>query len=481
MTNFSLEMVPLIPEVMLAFIAMALLLWGAFSKATHGAHFAFAVVGLFGVMLAVVGQGAAFDGDIVAGYKMLVSDDFAAVMKALCLIAAMLALLLARGYLISEGLYKFEYPVLVCLATLGMMIMISANNMLTLYLGLELQSLALYVLAAFHRDSVRSSEAGLKYFVLGALASGVLLYGISLLYGFAGSLDFVAIGSVLSGDAPTGAVVAAGLVLLAMAFKLSAAPFHMWTPDVYEGAPTPVTAFFAMAPKVAAVALFIRLLYEPFVGLGATWQPALIALSFLSMFVGAFGALRQTNLKRILAYSSIGHVGFLLMGMATLSGEGLAATVAYLFFYVLMSAVAFAVLLMMRVDGRAVEHMADIAGLSRTQPAAALALAVTMFSMVGIPPLVGFFTKLYVLQAAINAGLLWLAIFGVLLSVVSAFYYIRVVRVMYFDEPAPAFDRPIGRTVALVSNVGGLLVVLGFLMVSQVITLSTFASKALVP
>ena len=480
MTGFLVEVAPLLPELMLAIISLVLLLWGAFSKTTHRGHFVFSLFAFLAVLGVISWQLAGFDGHTLAGYQMLVSDQFSLTMKSFCIIAAMLGLLLARNYLVSEGLYKFEYPVLICLATLGMMIMISANNMLTLYLGLELQSLALYVLAAFHRDSVRSSEAGLKYFVLGALSSGVLLYGISLLYGFAGSLDFVALNNVLAADVPVGAVVGAGLVLLAIAFKLSAAPFHMWTPDVYEGAPTPVTAFFAMAPKVAAVALLIRLFYQPFAGLAATWQPVLITLSFLSMFVGAFGALRQTNMKRLMAYSSIGHVGFLLMGIAALNAEGISATVTYLFFYVLMSAVAFAIVLMMRVDGRAVERIADLSGLSRTQPAAALALAVTMFSMVGIPPMVGFFTKLYILQAAVDAGLLWLAIFGVVLSVVSAFYYIRLVRVMYFDEAAPAFDRP-GAALNLISGAGGVLVVLGFLLVPQVITLATFASKALVP
>ena len=341
---------------------------------------------------------------------------------------------------------------LVLFATLGMMVMISANDLMSLYLGLELLSLPLYVLASFDRDNPRSAEAGLKYFVLGALASGLLLYGASLVYGFAGTTNFDRLADALSSpqDVSTGVVVGIIFIIAAMAFKIAAVPFHMWTPDVYEGAPTSVTAFFAAAPKVAAVALLVRLLAGPFSDVVVQWQQVIILASLGSMILGAFAAIGQSNIKRLMAYSSIGHIGFTLMGLAVGGESGLRGVLVYMAIYIAMNIGAFAVLIAMRRDGRAVEGVDDLAGLGRNDPGMALAMAIFMFSMAGIPPMAGFFAKLYVLLPAIEQGFWLLAVVAVLSSVVSAYYYLRIVKVMYFDAAKPAFDtRSAGVSVVL--------------------------------
>jgi NADH-quinone oxidoreductase subunit N len=351
--------------------------------------------------------------------------------------------------------------VLVLFATLGMLLMISANDMLALYLGLELQSLSLYVVAAFRRDHLRSSEAGLKYFVLGALSSGMLLYGISLIYGFAGTTSFPALAAEFSGgdDVPIGLIV--GIVFLAagLAFKISAVPFHMWTPDVYEGAPTPVTAFFATAPKVAAVALIVRVMMGPFGDLVDQWQQIIWFISVASMILGALAAISQTNIKRLMAYSSIGHIGYALIGLAAGTQDGVNGILLYITIYVVMNLGTFACILCMRQKDVMVERIEDLKGLSKTNPAMAMALAIFMFSMAGIPPLVGFFGKFYVFLAAIEAGLYVLAVVGVLSSVVGAYYYLRIVKLMYFDDPIEAFDRPIGREMGVILAGTSLLIV----------------------
>jgi NADH-quinone oxidoreductase subunit N len=395
---------------------------------------------------------------------LFVRDSFADFMKILVLIGAGLTTLMALRYIEHEKMNRFEFPVLMLFATLGMMMMISANNLMSLYLGLELQSLSLYVLAAFRRDDLRSSEAGLKYFVLGALSSGMLLYGCSLIYGFAGTTSFGALAGLFAdaaggGEAvPTGVVV--GLVFLSagLAFKVSAVPFHMWTPDVYEGAPTAVTAFFATAPKVAAMALFVRVLMGPFGGLVEQWQQIVIFISLASMILGALAAISQTNIKRLMAYSSIGHVGYALVGLAAGTEEGVRGVAVYLAIYIFMNVGTFACILCMRQKDRMVEGIEDLKGLSKTDPIMALALAVFMFSMAGIPPLAGFFGKLFVFSAAIDAGLYGLAIIGILTSVVGAFYYLRIVKFMYFDDAEEAFDRPIGREMSLILLGTGLVI-----------------------
>jgi NADH-quinone oxidoreductase subunit N len=357
-----------------------------------------------------------------------------------------------------------------------MLMMISANDMISLYLGLELQSLALYVVAAIHRDSARSTEAGLKYFVLGALASGILLYGISLVYGFTGQTGFEAIVTALAEGRSTGLVIGLVFVLAGLAFKISAVPFHMWTPDVYEGAPTPVTAFFAAAPKLAAMALIIRVVIGAFEPVTADWQQVIAFVAIASMLLGAFAAIGQTNIKRLMAYSSIGHMGFALVGLAAGSEAGVQGVMVYLVIYLAMTLGAFACILAMRRHDQMVEDIDALAGLSRTQPLVAFCLAAILFSLAGIPPLAGFFAKYYVFLAAIEKGLYVLAVIGVIASVVGAFYYLRIVKIMYFDEPDSEFD-PMPIELRAVLGVSGVFVI-GFLVFAAPIIAAAGAAAA---
>lgn len=432
---------PAAPELFMAVAGMVLLMVGVFQKgdATKMVGWlAVAVMAVAGalVLMAEPETVAIFNGQFI-------SDRFGLFAKVMILGASALTLVLAMVWLVQEEMKRYEFSILVIFATLGMMMMVSANNLMSLYLGLELQSLALYVLAAFKRDSARSTEAGLKYVILGSVASGLLLYGMSLIYGFAGTTAFPVLAEVLSGGhAPTGVIVGLVFVMAGLAFKVSAVPFHMWTPDVYEGAPTPVTAFFAVAPKIAALALFVRVMMGPFAELVDQWQQVVVVIAVLSMVVGSFGAILQSNIKRLMAYSSIGHMGFALMGLASASPNGVRGLLIYMAIYIFMNVGTFAIILSMRQKGRAVEGVADLAGLSRTAPGMATALTIFMFSMAGIPPLAGFFAKFYVFMAAIDAGLYIAAVIGVLSSAVGAYYYLRIVKVMWFDEPVEAFDRP---------------------------------------
>ncbi len=479
MTELPL-MLPALPEMVLAVAAMGLLMFGvfargnAFTACTWGASYALVIAGL----LLTAGLGTRVE----AFYGQFVVDDFTRYAKLLILVAAGSSLLMARRWMIAEDIQRFEFPVLMLLATVGMMLMVSANDLIALYMGLELQSLALYVMATLHRDNARATEAGLKYFVLGAVASGVMLYGASLVYGFAGTTGFAGIHAAISGDAaaPVGVVVGLVFVVCGLAFKISAAPFHMWTPDVYEGAPTPITALFAIAPKVAALALFLRVLMEPFQSLQTDWQQVLIVLSVLSMVVGAFAAIAQENIKRLMAYSSIGHMGYALVGMASGTSEGVRGVLVYLTIYLFMNAGTFAVILAMRQQDRPVEAIKDLAGLGRTQPLMALAMAIFMFSMAGIPPLAGFFAKFYVFMAAVDAGLILLAIIGVLTSVVSAFYYLRIVKVMYFDEPLEGLDPIRCNALRVIMGVSAVVVVFFFLSPALVVDSADVAAASLV-
>lgn len=477
MDFFSL--VPLLPELTLAFMTLSLLLIGVFkgdesTESVSGllaVSFLTVIVMLVGSMWTAGMTMPAFDGAFV-------SSAFTTFIKVIVLAAALISLVLSTHYLQTEKMSRIEFPILIALATLGMMLMVSAGNLLMLYVGLELQSLALYVLAAFRRDSARSSEAGLKYFVLGSLASGLLLYGTSLLYGYAGTIDFAKLAELLSGTNATEPVVLVAFIFIlsAIAFKVSAAPFHMWTPDVYEGAPTPVTAFFSAAPKVAAIGLMLSLLYGPFSGMIGQWKPVLSSLALASILVGSFGAIGQNNIKRLLAYSSIGHVGFVLLGIASGSSSGAEAALSYLAFYVIMSLATFALVLLMRRGGRMVEGISDLAGVSQTHPGFALALAILMFSMAGIPPMVGFFTKFMVLMAAVNAGQIALATIAGLASVIGAYYYIRIVKVMYFDEPAAAFEGPFQSSLSIIVVTGSMLTLAGLSMMYPV---AVFAQSAI--
>ncbi len=430
------------PEIGLALGAMALLMLGVFRPETDNnaetiGWLAVAVLGVAAWL--VVDQPPArsqlFDGGFVV-------DGFARFMKVLTLAASAGALILSFDYLREVRTLKFEYPVLVLLATAGMMMMISANDLIALYLGLELQSLALYVLAAIRRDDLRSSEAGLKYFVLGALSSGMLLYGASLIYGFTGTTSFAGIAAAskaIGAGHDIGLVIGLVFLLVGIAFKISAVPFHMWTPDVYEGAPTPVTAFFAAAPKAAAVALLMRVTLGAFPGVGPQWQQVVSALAIASMGLGAFAAIGQTNIKRLLAYSAIGNIGFMLIGLAAGTPEGALGMIFYLVIYVAMTLGAFACVLAMRRQTGMVEEIDELAGLAQTNLGFATVLAILMFSLAGIPPLAGFFAKFYVFVAAVKEGLWPLAIFGVLASVVGAYYYVRIVKIVFFDAPRGPF------------------------------------------
>jgi len=437
------DLSPALPEMVLAVAAMALLVLGVWRGEGSTRLVSWLAIGVLILVFVIAALGGG--GRRVGFYGMFVTDAFALFMKTLVLIGSAVTILISMRYDEEQGIARFEFPVILLLATTGMMVMISANDLITLYVGLELQNLALYVVAAFNRDSVRSSEAGLKYFVLGALSSGMLLYGASLIYGFAGTTAFDDLARLLTGGAPIEAGILIGLVfvVVGLAFKVSAVPFHMWTPDVYEGAPTPVSAFFAVAPKLAALALFIRFMIAPFGPLIDEWRQVIIFLSIASMVLGAVAAIAQDNIKRLMAYSSISHVGYLLIGLAAGTSEGIRGVLVYATIYLFMTLGTWAVILCMRRRGRMLEGISDLAGLSQSQPGLALALAIFMFALSGVPPTAGFFAKLYVFLAAINAQLAWLAVIGVVTSVVSAFYYLRVVKVMYFDEPAAAFDRPI--------------------------------------
>jgi NADH-quinone oxidoreductase subunit N len=388
--------------------------------------------------------------------SLFIVDRLTATMKALVLIGAAITVLMSRAYFERAKAWRFEYPLLVALATLGMMLMISANDLMSLYVGLELQSLALYVVAAFQRDSIRSTEAGVKYFVLGSVASGMLLFGSSLIYGFCGGTAFVQISrALLDGrGGEIGTIIGLVFVVAGLAFKVSAVPFHMWTPDVYEGAPTPVTALFAVAPKIAAMSLLVSVLMGPFKPLFVQWQQIIIVAAVLSMALGAFAALRQQNIKRLMAYSSIGNVGYILLGVASGSEKGIEAVVFFLAIYLVMTLGVFATILMMKRRDIMLEDISDLAGLARNQPLMAFALLIFMFSLAGIPPMAGFWGKLYIFIAAVEAKLFIPAVLGVLASVVASYYYLRIVKVMYFDEPAEAIDRPafgVNRAVALVA------------------------------
>jgi NADH-quinone oxidoreductase subunit N len=434
----TLDLMPVLPEIVLAIGALALLMFGVFAGEKASGAIGWGAVLLLLVTLLFVAAGP----KATAGFGgSLVIDPFATFMKVLALIGSLVAVVLSAGPAKVDGWGRFEYPVLVVLATVGMMLMISANDLISLYLGLELQSLALYVVAAMDRDNVRSTEAGLKYFVLGALSSGMLLYGASLTYGFTGHTGFAEIAATLKHGHPSlGVVFGLVFILAGLAFKISAVPFHMWTPDVYEGSPTPVTAFFAAAPKIAAFALVIRVCTEAFGTVGPSWQQIIAFIAIASMALGAFAGIGQRNIKRLMAYSSIGHMGYALVGLAAGTPEGVTGVVIYLAIYLVTTLGAFAMIIAMRRDGKPVEEITDLAGLSRKSPLAAFGLAMLMFSLAGIPPLAGFFGKLYVFQAAVAAHLYWLAVLGVVASVVGAFYYIRIVKVLYFDEPAADLD-----------------------------------------
>jgi NADH-quinone oxidoreductase subunit N len=467
---------PLLPELTLACGAMLMLMFGAFIGERSAAMvngWCVVVLVLAGVALVWLPPGP----HVMFGGSFLV-DDYARFLKVLTLVGSGGALLLSLDYLTIEKQQKFEYGALFLLATLGMLMLISASDLIALYLGLELMSLPLYVIAASNRENLRSTEAGLKYFVLGALSSGMLLYGASLIYGFTGTVNFAGIAKATQNGAGLGLIFGLVFLFVGFCFKISAVPFHMWTPDVYEGSPTPVTAFFAAAPKVAGIAIFARVTVVAFPGITHEWQQIVVFVSIASMALGSFAAIGQRNIKRLMAYSSIGHMGYALVGLAAGTAEGVQGVLIYMSIYVAMTLGTFAVILSMRRDGRLVETISDLAGLSRTHPTMAFFLAVLLFSLAGIPPLAGFFAKFYVFLAAIKAGLFTLAVIGVLTSVVGAYYYLAIVKIMYFDEPVRSFER-MPMLLRLVLGVSGLANILFFAYPAPLLGAATVAAKSL--
>ena len=424
----------ILPEIILSVFAMLSLLIGVYGgQDKRTANITFVTAGL----MVITGIWMLFDGSPseTAFNKMFIDDAFSRFAKALVLLSSAAVLVMSLGYMLRHNLGRFEYPILIIFSVVGMMFMVSANDLMILYLGLELQSLALYVVASMRRESLKSTEAGMKYFVLGALSSGLLLYGASLVYGYSGSTNFQSIVTSLdSSSRSLGFMFGMILVVAGLAFKISAVPFHMWTPDVYEGAPTPITAFLSTAPKIAAMALFARVVHDAFFVMIAEWQQIVALMSVLSMFVGAIAAIGQTNIKRLMAYSSIAHMGYALIGLASGTVFGLQAMLVYMAIYVTMNVGTFAFILSMEKDGQPVTDIYSLNQLGVKQPGRALAMLVLLFSLAGVPPLVGFFGKLYVLRAAYDAGLIWLAVLGVLASVIGAYYYLRLIYLMYFGD-----------------------------------------------
>ncbi len=452
----------ILPEILLSLYAMFALLGGVYGgKDRLSVPLIFATAGVF-VILAFIVFGSS-NGTQTAFGGMFINDGFARFSKVLILVSAAVVLIISPDYLRSRKLLHFEYPILIALSVVGMMMMVSSGDLMSLYMGLELQSLCLYVVASMRRDSLKSTEAGLKYFVLGALSSGLLLYGASLCYGYAGTTSFEGIIAAAGDDhADVGLLIGLVMILSGLAFKVSAVPFHMWTPDVYEGAPTPVTAFFATAPKVAAMALFARVMHDAFGGIVGDWQQVVALISVLSMYLGAIAAIGQSNIKPHMAYSSIAHMGYALMGLASGTAYGVEAMLTYMTIYVTMNIGTFAFILMMERDGQPVTDIASLSMLSRAAPGKALAMLVLLFSLAGVPPSLGFFAKWGVWNAALDAGLIWLVVASAVASAIGAYYYLRIVYLMYFgQEPQDALDRRWAPILGTVMSVSALVMVVG--------------------
>jgi NADH-quinone oxidoreductase subunit N len=460
----SADFQTLLPEILLAGYAMLALMVAVYtSRDRLAATLVWATAGLFVALALYIGAGGA--GERLVFNGLFIDDPFARFAKVTILLSAAAVLVMSQDYMTRRELLRFEYPILITLAVIGMMVMVSAADLITLYMGLELQSLSLYVVASMRRDSARSSEAGLKYFVLGSLSSGLLLYGASLVYGYAGTTQFAGILSTVQEGVPLGLLFGLVFMLAGLAFKVSAAPFHMWTPDVYEGSPTPVTAFFATAPKVAAMALIARLVQDAFGGIPGQWGQVLAALAVASMFLGAVAAIGQRDIKRLMAYSSIAHMGYALIGLCVGTAYGVQATLIYMAIYVTMNVGTFAFILSMERDGRPVSDIAGLNQFAKKEPLKALAMLILLFSLAGVPPMVGFFGKFYVLKAAVDAGWVWLAVAGAVASVIGAFYYLRIVYFMYFG----AEQEPVDSRMAPVQ--WGMLVAVAAIMVVGVVNL----------
>jgi NADH-quinone oxidoreductase subunit N len=467
---------PALPEIILTVGALVLVLVGAIQGERSTRLVNLLALGL--LILALIAVLMLPSGRVTTFSDSFVVDGFAKFMKVLALLGSGAAIVMSTEFLRREGIDRFEFGILIVLSTVGMMVMISANDLIALYLGLELQSLAAYVIASFHRDNLRSTEAGLKYFVLGALSSGMLLYGASLVYGFTGTVSFPGIAAALTGAPGIGVILGIVFVAAGLAFKVSAAPFHMWTPDVYEGAPTPVTAFFASAPKMAAMALFVRVFVGAFPGILAQWQQIVVFIAIVSMTLGSFAAIGQRNIKRLMAYSSIGNVGYALIGLATGTAAGVQGVIVYMAIYLAMTLGAFACILAMRRGEAMFEEIDDLSGAARTHPVMAFCFSMMMFSLAGIPPLAGFFAKFYVFAAAIEARLVTLAVIGVVTSVIGSSYYLRIVKVMYFDEPRGAFE-PMEPSLKAVLGLASAVILLFWLVPAPLVGAAAAAARSL--
>ncbi len=457
----------ILPEIFIAFSIMFLLVLGVFKK--ESSKIVFNISQLILLITAVITINETFSIDRVTLFKdSVVIDHMSSLMKIITLLGAFLVLTISINYLKTFKLFKIEYPVLILSSVLGMMVMISSNDLIVFYMGLELQSLALYVLATFNRDQLQSSEAGLKYFVLSALSSGLLLYGCSLIYGFSGSTNFDIISSQLNSNEY---VLTFGIVfiLVGLAFKISAVPFHMWAPDVYQGSPTSVTLFFTMVPKIAALTVFIRFLYVPFLNLIDQWQMIIVFLSIASMLFGAIAAIGQTNIKRLIAYSSISHIGYTLAGLAAGTNNGIQSSIVYISIYIIMNLALFSCLLMLKRNNKYYEDIKDLSGLSKNHPLLSLSLLVILFSLAGIPPLAGFFAKFYIFKAVIEQSMFFLAVVGLLSTVVAAFYYLRIIKIIYFDEEKEKYDEDHSIWLKFSLTFSTILILLYFIFPSQLI------------
>ena len=456
-----------LPEIFISLSIMFLLVLGVFKNDSSKITFNISLLVL--LIASIITLNETFSINRVTLFNnSVVIDHMSSLMKIITLIGAFLVLVISSAYLKSFKIFKIEYPILILSSVLGMMVMISSNDLMVFYMGLELQSLALYVLATFNRDQLKSSEAGLKYFVLSALSSGLLLYGCSLIYGFSGSTNFNVISSQLNSNEY---VLTFGIVfiLVGLAFKISAVPFHMWAPDVYEGSPTSVTLFFTMVPKIAALTVFIRFLYVPFLNLIDQWQMIIIFLSIASMLFGAIAAIGQTNIKRLIAYSSIGHIGYTLAGLATGSNEGIQSSIIYISIYVIMNLALFSCLLMLKRNDQYYEDIDDLSGLSKNHPLLSLSLLVILFSLAGIPPLAGFFAKFYIFKAVIEQSMYFLAIVGLLSTVIAAFYYLRIIKIIYFDKEKEKYDEDHSLWLKFSLTFSTILILLYFIFPSQLI------------
>tara|TARA_B110000196_G_scaffold319652_1_gene338367 strand:+ start:848 stop:2263 length:1416 start_codon:yes stop_codon:yes gene_type:complete len=454
------------PEIFISLSIMFLLIFGVFKKNSSNVIYNLSIISLFTVAVLIFNN--PFGKDITLFNKSYIIDYLSSFMKILTLLGGAFVLIVSSRYLKLLKIFQIEYSILILSAILGMMVMISSNDLMVFYIGLELQSLALYVLASFNRDQLKSSEAGLKYFVLSALSSGLLLYGCSLIYGFSGSTNFYIITDSMNSD-QYGLTLGIVFILVGLAFKISAVPFHMWAPDVYEGSPTSVTLFFAIVPKVAALTVFIRFLYVPFINMIDQWQIILVFLSIASMIFGAVAAIGQTNLKRLIAYSSIGHIGYALAGLSTGTNEGIQSSIVYISIYVVMNLGLFSCLFMLKRNDQYFESVDDLSGFSKNHPLLSLSLLVILFSLAGIPPLAGFFAKFYVFKSVIQQSMYFLAIVGLLSTVIAAYYYLRIIKIIYFDEEKEKYDNDHNIWLKMSLTLSTLLILLYFIFPSKLV------------